>query len=89
MYQFSYVNVFVTDFLRIIWPYLSQKISMTIVLNIVLKLLSRPVVCANFQGLEENIFRPAIAESVKATVHTRTSCGHVADLISELYCTLG
>ena len=37
------------------WPYLSQKISMNLVLQIILKLLSRPVVCANFQRLEANI----------------------------------
>jgi hypothetical protein len=33
------------------WPYLSQNISMNLVLYVILKVLSRPVVCANFQGL--------------------------------------
>ena len=41
------------------WPYLSQKISMNLNLYIILRLLSRPVVCANFQGLEANTFPPA------------------------------
>ena len=37
------------------------------VILIILKLLSRPVVCANFQGLEANTFY-LLAESVKDTV---------------------
>jgi hypothetical protein len=32
---------------------------MNLVLYIILKLLSRPVVCADFQGLEANTFFPA------------------------------
>jgi hypothetical protein len=36
-----------------------SKISMNFVLYLILKLLSRPVVCANFQGLEANTFFPA------------------------------
>jgi hypothetical protein len=40
---------------------------MHLVLYIILKLLSRPVVCANFQGLEENTCFQ-LAESIKATV---------------------
>jgi hypothetical protein len=51
------------------WPDLSQKFSMNLVLYIILKLLSRPGVYANFQGLEANTFS-RLAESVKETVHT-------------------
>ena len=40
---------------------------MNLVLKLILKLLSRPVVCANFQGLEKNTFFQ-LAESIKATV---------------------
>jgi hypothetical protein len=40
---------------------------MNLILKLILKLLSRPVVCANFQGVEANIVFQ-IAESVKATV---------------------
>jgi hypothetical protein len=45
----------------------SKKISMNLVLLIILKLLSRPVVCANFQGLEANTFFQ-LEESFKETV---------------------
>jgi hypothetical protein len=44
-----------------------SKISMNLVLQPILKLLSRPVVCANFQGLEANTFFN-LAELIKATV---------------------
>ena len=40
---------------------------MNLVLQLILKLLSRPVVCANFQDLKENTFFQLV-ESIKATV---------------------
>ena len=40
---------------------------MNLVLWLIVKLLHRPVVCANFQGLDANTF-PQLAESVKAIV---------------------
>jgi hypothetical protein len=49
---------------------------MNIVLYIILKLLSRPVVCANFQGLDANTF-PKLAESIKATVLVNTAFFHM------------
>ena len=45
------------------------KISMNHFLYLIWKLLSRPVVCAHFQGLEANNFSQ-LAESIKATVRT-------------------
>jgi hypothetical protein len=42
---------------------------MALVLYFIWKLLSRPVVCANFQGLEANKLSQ-LAESIKATVRT-------------------
>jgi hypothetical protein len=61
------------------------KISMNLFLYLIWKLLSRPVVCAHFQGLEANNFSQ-LAESIKATVRTnirkdvvRTGvCVHIA-----------
>ena len=50
----------------------SQKIILNLVLYIILKLLSRPVVCANFQGLEANTFFQ-LEESIKATVDKSNS----------------
>ena len=41
---------------------------MNLVLYIILRLLSRPVVCADFQGLEANTFFQ-LAESIKDTVY--------------------
>ena len=38
------------------------------IICIIFRLFSRPVVCANFQGLKENIVFQ-LAESIKATVH--------------------
>ena len=44
-----------------------SKNSMKLVLYMILKLLSRPVVCANFQGLQTNtIFQ--LVELLKATI---------------------
>ena len=40
---------------------------MNLVLWLIVKLLHRPVVCANFQGLDANTF-PQLAEFVKAIV---------------------
>jgi hypothetical protein len=40
---------------------------MNLVLKTILKLLSRPVVCTNFQGLKKNTFF-LLALSVQATV---------------------
>ena len=40
------------------WPYLSQKFIMNPVIYQILKLLSRPVVCVNFQGLKTNTVFP-------------------------------
>ena len=54
-------------------PYLSQTISMNLVLQLILKLLSRPVVCFNFQGLEANTFFQ-LSESIKATVQLCVCC---------------
>ena len=45
------------------------KISMNHFLYPIWKLLSRPVVCAHFQGLEANNFSQLV-ESIKATVRT-------------------
>ena len=56
------------------WPYLSQKVSMNLVLERIFKLLSRLVVCAHFQGLETNIyFYQLIDINIVAQVHSTST----------------